>query len=790
MNHHVLRTLARQWQGMTLARDCFFALSAANLASALITLFLTTNAAEWWWIAGGFAGTLAVLLARSRPWQIDAARVADHLDRTYPEMEESGSLFLKPPERLSLLERLQVRRLDASLGPSTATLLHPGNFGMPPLGFLGPAIVCMVAALLAVIGATLWRRSHPIEIVHHPHVTRAVPSGPSTPPAGAPAWPKIIGGGLLVTPPAYTGRAPRRVDGFNAEVEEGATVAWTLTLDRPVREARVVFGEGAAGAQALEIKPSGAGVELSGARRITEPGLYHLAAMLPDGNAWNGTELFALKVIKDHPPQVRIVQPAQARTDVAPAVPPAPPPRVEVEVLASDDYAVADIRIIATVAKGSGEAVKFREVPLAFDHDEPAPDGTARRFTRTLDLGALGLEPGDELYFFVQAYDNRQPNANRTRSETRFITLKGPQEKTSTVGKGLTGINLVPQYFRSERQIIIDTEKLLADRPTIPDAEFRDRANSLGIDQQLLRLRYGQLLGEEMEGGNADHIEVHLDPLERAAPEQPAGPRAAASVQQRFLQEHESQDRQGGTDEERAAGLRPEHPDKPLSADAVVAPFVDQHDSQDKSTYYDAGSKGTMRDALAAMWDAEKYLRTARPNEALAPEHRALDILKELQQTARAYVQHIGFEAPPIKIAQRRLAGDASDVPFRGSVTDVLPLGDPSVGWAREVLQGWPSTPGETAGAGTLDALRRVEPALTAAATRQPEVFLAGLQVLRRMTAGGAANGEEDRAALRRALLRLLPPARALPERAGVADPSLAGPYFRALSIANPEEGK
>ena len=785
MNSDTLRKFARYWRWSVFTRDCLFALCVGGGVLVVAEFFLLPAWLDGW-AAAGSAGALVVLLAVSRPWQIDAARIAGHLDRTYPEMEESGALFLRAPEGLTLLERLQLRRVEAAVAPRVSRRLDAGTFGLPPRRFFGPALVCMAALLPAIAGAEWWRRLHPAGGIHAPPVDHAAVPGPATPPPAAPAWPRLVGGGLLVTPPTYTGRAPRRVDGFDAEVEEGATVAWTVALDRPVSEARLVFGEGTAGAaQALEVRPVAGGVELTATRRVTAPGLYSLAATLPDGAAWNPPELHALKVLPDRPPLVRVVLPAAARTELAPTAPPAAPPHLDVEVQASDDYALADIRLVATVAKGSGEAVKFREIPLAFDADTPAPDDArARRFTRRLDLGALGMEGGDELYFFVQAYDNRQPVANRTRSETRFVTLRGPQEKATTVGKGMTGINLVPQYFRSQRQIILDTEKLLAERATIPEETFRERADGLGVDQQLLRLRYGQLLGEEMEGGNGDHAEISLDPLERAVPEQPAGPRAAASITQRFLQEHEAQDRQGGTEDERAAGLRPEHPDAPLTPGQIVAPFVDEHDSREKATYYDPGATGTMRDALAAMWDAEKYLRTARPQEALAPEHRALEILKDLQQTARAYVQHVGFEAPPIKVAQRRLTGDAGDAPSRGSVPDVLPPADPAAVAARTALAGLPWDGGGALDAEEVAALRQAEPALTAAATRQPEVFLAGLQTLRRAVAGEVV---ADQAALRRALLRLLPPARPLPGRAAEGDPALAGEYFRALSI-NPEE--
>jgi hypothetical protein len=35
--------------------------------------------------------------------------------------------------------------------------------------------------------------------------------------------------------------------------------------------------------------------------------------------------------------------------------------------------------------------------------------------------------------------------------------LKGPEQTVSTPGAGVAGVNLVPEYFRSQRQIIIDT---------------------------------------------------------------------------------------------------------------------------------------------------------------------------------------------------------------------------------------------------------------------------------------------------------------------------------------------
>jgi len=93
---------------------------------------------------------------------------------------------------------------------------------------------------------------------------------------------------------------------------------------------------------------------------------------------------------------------------------------VPVEVLAADDYAVAEAHLVATVTTGAGEAVKFRELTLNFDSSVPRPAAHGLLLRRTLDLRSFGLAPGDELYFHVVARDTRQCDQAITG------TLKGP----------------------------------------------------------------------------------------------------------------------------------------------------------------------------------------------------------------------------------------------------------------------------------------------------------------------------------------------------------------------------
>jgi hypothetical protein len=176
-------------------------------------------------------------------------------------------------------------------------------------------------------------------------------------------------------------------------------------------------------------------------------------------------------------------------------------------------------------------------------------------------------------------------------------------------------INYLPESFRSQRQIIIDTEKLSAERKQLSESEFKKRANNLGLDQQALRFRYSQYLGDEFEDGAE----------EEAAPEQSAAGETSAEA-------------------------------------AVESEFGHSHDSAENATLLAPSIKTQLKAAVAQMWDAELRLRTYRPEAALPHEYRALELLKDVQQRSRAYVQRVGFEPSPIKVDEKRLSGDLTAI--------------------------------------------------------------------------------------------------------------------------------
>jgi hypothetical protein len=272
-----------------------------------------------------------------------------------------------------------------------------------------------------------------------------------------------------------------------------------------------------------------------------------------------------------------------------------------VKLGAVDDHGNAGAHLIMTVARGSGEGVKFREQEIALERTTGTAAG-ADVFGCILDLTTLGLEPGDELYFHAVATDRRMPAPNRARSETRFVVLGGPATELSAPGVALAGINRLPQYFRSQRQLIIDTERLLSDRATLPEETFRERSEDIGVDQKLLRLRYGQFLGEEFE------------PASSGAPKEAQGMAMAGALRG---QSREALSRAAAV--ERAVEAQHAHPaapdreGRPLTIEEIMAPFTHVHDSAEAATLFDAHVKTALRAVLAAMWEAEGFLRTGRP---------------------------------------------------------------------------------------------------------------------------------------------------------------------------------
>ncbi len=426
-------------------------------------------------VLGNLAG-LAVSYFSDRFRRITPRDVALHLDRALPELEESATLLLEPAPA-SGLASLQRERIAARWDVARVAAAIPHHELHRSLLF---------AFALGVAGVALrWL------------VPPAPTRNTAAPVAAAGGRLDIRAVALRITPPRYTGLPARGEAGADVEVPEGSALGWEVELTGPVTAAWLASTAG----DSVPLV-HGAGARWTAAGTATRSALWRAEAAGPDTLRARSTDL-RLAVRPDRPPTLTVVAPPE-RTELAPdSLRP-----VAVEVRASDDYGVDSASLAVTIASGRGEAVRFRRLSLPFARRTTLADGELG-LEAALDPAQLGLGPGDELYFTAIVTDRRAPVPNRSRSDTRFLAVRDTAAPpTGDLARMALGVE--PEYFRSQRQVIIDTEKLLADSAGLTRTTFRDRANGIGIDQGLLRLRYGQFLGEEFEESEGGVGEVHL----------------------------------------------------------------------------------------------------------------------------------------------------------------------------------------------------------------------------------------------------------------------------------------
>ena len=546
---------------------------------------------------------------------ISPAVFAEHLDRRLPELEESAQLMLTDAGQLAPMRQLQRARV-ADVLPS---LLADRHKWLPPATRAVTLWVLMAASLLILFAA-------PIRIAV---MSASVTTSTSQPvPAGIRNESMIASTEVRIEPPAYTGLDVRITDSLDLELPEGSTVTWQMRFRQAGRYALVIGDE-----QPLPMARGPGDTHVAQAR-IDRTSLYRIVTEV-NGSEQALADVYTLSVLLDKPPRVRIVEPDETTLEIERGETTRFDSRVEVR----DDFGLGPVEIRASVAKGSGEGVKFRDEVFDFDtqtaHDEN-PSGS-HSYSRTWDLESLGMEPGDEVYFFVVARDNRHPQPNVSRSDT--VVVRWLDESPEVVTVGDIALDVMPEYYKSQRQIIIETEQLIADRDLLDEQTFTETSRALGESQAALKNRYGQYLGDEF-GENLDG-DVDL-------------PELADSLESRA--EVETHDDHAHHDEGGSA-----YEDAPGSAEALLARFIHAHEAADIGPVSSRNPVGLMKRAIAKMWQSELHLRLSEPVESLPHQYEALEYYNRAREADRIFTQRLGFEPPPVT-EDRRLTGDIGDV--------------------------------------------------------------------------------------------------------------------------------
>ncbi len=696
--NHSIQLLKRRYQFYRLVESALFAVATGILAASILHVSSDKLILKISLIS---ASVLTAFIARVlflKLFSLKDEQFTSYLNTHYPQLEYSADLLLQNPNILRGLAQLQVQKITERFHQLFPEIKLPHR--------LPQSVGSVAIASLLYVALASFISVNPLT----PIITNLASQITASPTETA----RIQSLFIQVTPPAYTRLASSDATQPELKVPEGSKVKWKIKFNSEISSAQLIIS----GKDSIQFSQASDGYQVD--YLITESGFYQI--QWKQKEKITRSDFYKIEIIADQAPKITIDNLNQftklALRDKL---------SLTIQSTLTDDYGLSHSIIVATVSKGSGESVKFREEKLAF---EQPISGKQLKATRQIDLLKMGMEPGDELYFYVEATDNKRPLPNYNRTETFFIALQDTTQQTVVEDEGL-GVDLMPDYFRSQRQIIIDTEKLLKEKKKISSQQFKSTSNELGYDQKVLRLRYGQFLGEEFE----DQIGKVEAPSEEEDHE---------SVVAKFGHTHDKENEHNLVTEKKEDSHGHDHkggdgktePKNPLEA------FAHNHDDGEQATFFVQSVRAKLKAALTVMWDAELYLRLYQPEKSLPYQYTALRLLKEISNDSRIYVHRTGFDPPPLK-EEKRLTADLSEVHnSTQNNSTALTIAFPQIRKALVMLESWQQKNKQTLSVAEKKQLQLAGQELARLVMEQPGQYLEGLSMLKRLEESNMTSSE------------------------------------------------
>ena len=612
---NILTNFLLRWR-LTIVFEVFLFAVGASLCVYLVTHRMPASLITFVMI-----GLITVLF--KKPWKLNLTSVSSYLDSKLESLEYSSGLLLQPWDRLSNLAKLQHLKIASQLQQSIKKLHPPSNIvksisiagALVLLGFLADQL-----QLLDFFKTPQRPKTESNIINFQPQDSAQVQTKA---PQLAEQW-------VTIQYPRYTNVGTRKVSNMDLLVLEGSKLFWELTFDAQVQHVNMQ-SMGNNYPMTLE--------EASYKKDIlaTTSGFYNFKFEDIQGSSYS-SDLFSIEVLRDANPIIEVQGLEQFRSFNYDE-----DKNIQFKAVITDDYGISDAHIVATVSKGSGESVKFREEKLPFEGQSTS--GSKKLvLSKKINLDAMEMEPGDELYFYIETADYKTPSANISRSETFFAVIKDTTSYEFGV-EGTLGVDRMPDYFRSQRQLIIDTEKLLRNRKSLSKKDFNFQSNELGYDQKALRTKYGAFMGEESEIAIAEDEGADGDaPVPEFDSDDPLA---------EYTHDHDSEN------EHNLVETKSEDKDK--DSKNPLQEYIHDHGDPEMATLFEESLKAKLLKALSEMWDAELHLRLYDPEKSLPYQYKALKLIQEIKNSARIYVHRIGFDPPPIK-EDKRLTGELDEV--------------------------------------------------------------------------------------------------------------------------------
>jgi hypothetical protein len=599
-------------------------LSVSLVVVSMIEIFLASTVSV---IIGVSAGLcyLAYRTVKRKSWNYPAESLIANLHNQFVSFEESLDLIAFDNPSLTNIQQLQREKIQRQFLSSIPDIKISSNW------FRSLAFLIVAIGVLYTSNWIIEKNKSTVASERSLSKSAVVPKVLKT---RLPASIKSLT--IKIQPPAYTKRENYASENANLTIPEGSRVEWSIVFSDSVSDGEIMLA-----GQDNKIKSVRRSPKTFTAQGTLSVSTFYKIQWTNQDDLTKSSDFYKIEIIRDQHPLVAI-------TNLEQSVDLTLNDKLHIDIKAqlSDDYGLSDSYLIATVSKGSGESVKFREEKLMFTSPKQIA-GKSVSATRSLDLLKLGMEPGDELYLYAEVLDNKTPTANKARTETFFITLRDTASHILSVEGGL-GVDLMPDYFRSQRQIIIDTEKLLKEKNKFAKKEFNSTSNELGYDQKVLRLKYGEFLGEEFETRIGDATPVE-------------GEESTDDIAKKYTHVHDTENEHNLVDDKKDKSVNHPNEEDGDKTQSLADAYKHEHDDAEEATFFNQSIRSKLKAALTEMWDAELYLRLYQPEKSLPYQYKALKLLKEVSNDSRIYVHRTGFDPPPIK-EEKRLTGDLAEI--------------------------------------------------------------------------------------------------------------------------------
>ncbi len=314
--------------------------------------------------------------------------------------------------------------------------------------------------------------------------------------------------------PPHTGLSPNTVrDGGDIAAVAGAEVEIFVRPSVRADAGEIRLGDGSEPVPLVPAPegmpgddPTGAVMEnatpgiLAGSLRLEESGAYRIALADGAGVLRTASRDYAIEVLDDLPPIVRILRPARDTRA-------SPVEEVFTEVRAEDDYRIARLELRTAVNGGPETAI-----PLAGD-----ASGSAAQAGHTLFLEEWDLQPGDLVSYYAVAADG---SGRETASDLFFVAIR-PFDRTYRQadsmpgGGGGGGDGLDGSLTLRQRQVVLATFRVLRDESG-DEKRISEEVATIGLAQGRLREQVTTLVSRLRNRGIAESAEFgeivgHLD---------------------------------------------------------------------------------------------------------------------------------------------------------------------------------------------------------------------------------------------------------------------------------------